>query len=74
MLILFILIISITIILELKALDLIYLIFNLVRLEFEIIRWKILLDPRNPIVKYLTWRQSLKLARELLKDLETKVK
>ena len=63
-------IILIAIIIELKALNLIYLIFDLVKLEFQILKWKILLDPRNPIVKYLTWRQSLKLAKELLKDLE----
>jgi hypothetical protein len=38
------------------------------------LKWKIWLDPRNPIVKYLSWGQSLKLAKELLKDLEKKVK
>ena len=55
---------------ELKSLNMIYLIFDLVKIEFQILKWKILLDPRNPIVKYLTWRQSLKLAKELLRDLE----
>ena len=70
MLVFFTFIIVIAIIIELKALNLIYLIFDLVKLEFQILKWKILLDPRNPIVKYLTWRQSLKLAKELLKDLE----
>ena len=74
MFVFFTFIIVIAIIIELKSLNLIYLIFDLVKLEFQILNWKILLDPRNPIVKYLTWRQSLKLARELLKDLETKVK
>jgi len=63
-------IIVIAIVIELKALNLIYLIFDLVKLELQMLKWKILLDPRNPIVKYLTWRQSLKLAKELLKDLE----
>lgn len=71
---LFIFIIVIAIVIELKALDFIHLIFNLIRLEFQILKWKILLDPRNPIVKYLTWRQSLKLAKEVLRDLEIKVK
>lgn len=70
MFVFFTFIILIAIIIELKALNLIYLIFDLVKLEFQILKWKILLDPRNPIVKYLTWRQSLKLAKELLKDLE----
>jgi hypothetical protein len=74
MFVFFTFIIVIAIIIELKALNLIYLIFDLVKLEFQILKWKIWLDPRNPIVKYLTWRQSLKLAKELLRDLETKVK
>ena len=74
MFVFFTFIIVIAIIIELKSLNLIYLIFDLVKLEFQILKWKILLDPRNPIVKYLTWKQSLKLAKELLRDLETKVK
>ena len=74
MLIVFIFIVTIAILIELKALNLIYLLFDLVKLEFQMLKWKIWLDPRNPIVKYLSWRQSLKLAKELLRDLETKVK
>ena len=70
MLVFFTFIIVIAIIIELKALNLIYLIFDLLKIKFQILKWKILSDPRNPIVKYLTWRQSLKLAKELLKDLE----
>ena len=70
MFVFFTFIIVIAIIIELKALHLIYLLFDLVKLKFQILKWKILLDPRNPIVKYLTWRQSLKLAKELLKNLE----
>ena len=70
MIVFFTFIIVIAIIIELKALNLIYLIFDLLKIKFQILKWKILLDPRNPIVKYLTWRQSLKLAKELLRDLE----
>jgi hypothetical protein len=70
MFVFFTFIIVIAIVIELKALNLIYLIFDLVKLEFQMLKCKIWLDPRNPIVKYLTWRQSLKLAKELLKDLE----
>jgi len=70
MFVFFTFIIVIAIVMELKALNLIYLIFDLVKLEFQMLKCKIWLDPRNPIVKYLTWRQSLKLAKELLKDLE----
>ena len=74
MIIVFIFIVAIAILIELKALNLIYLLFDLVKLEFQMLKWKIWLDPRNPIVKYLSWGQSLKLAKELLKDLEKKVK
>ena len=70
MLVFFTFIIVIAIIIELKALNLIYLIFDLLKIKFQILKWKILSYPRNPIVKYLTWRQSLKLAKELLRDLE----
>jgi hypothetical protein len=70
MFVFFIFIIIIAIVIELKNLNLIYLIFDLVKIEFQILKWKLWLDPRNPIVKYLIWRQSLKLAKELLKDLE----
>ena len=70
MLVFFTFIIVIAIIIELKALNLIYLIFDLLKIKFQILKWKILSDSRNPIVKYLTWRQSLKLAKELLRDLE----
>jgi hypothetical protein len=74
MIVVFIFIVAIAILIELKALNLIYLLFDLVKLEFQMLKWKIWLDPRNPIVKYLSWRQSLKLAKELLRDLEKKVK
>ena len=70
MFVFFTFIIVIAIIIELKNLNLIYLIFDLVKIEFQILKWKLWLDPRNPIVKYLIWRQSLKLAKELLRDLE----
>ena len=70
MLVFFTFIIVIAIIIELKNLNLIYLIFDLVKIEFQILKWKLWLDPINPVVKYLIWRQSLKLAKELLRDLE----
>ena len=33
-------------------------------------KWWLLNNPRNPIVKYLIWRRSYKLAKELQKELE----
>lgn len=32
------------------------------------IKWIILNDPRNPIVKYLIWKRSFKLAEQLQKE------
>jgi hypothetical protein len=29
-------------------------------------------NPRNPVVKYLMWRRSMKLAKKLMRELENK--
>jgi hypothetical protein len=34
--------------------------------------WWILNNPKNPIVKYLMWRKSIKMAEELLKEYQNK--
>lgn len=44
------------------------LVSRLVKFQFEKIKWIILNDPANPIVKYLIYRRSLKLAKELEKE------
>ena len=36
--------------------------------------WWFTHNPRNPVVKYMMWRRSLKMAKELKKDFETKWK
>jgi len=36
--------------------------------------WWLLHNPANPVVKYMMWRRSLKMAEELKKDFETKWK
>lgn len=43
---------------------------KLVRIEYEKIKWKIFQNPRNPIVKYLIWRRSMKLAQKLQKEFD----
>jgi hypothetical protein len=49
-----------------------YLIFELARVRYEKTKWWILHNPANPIVKYLMWRRSWKLAKELMKEYERK--
>ena len=45
---------------------------NLLRLHYEKIKWIVLNDPRNPIVKYLIYKKSLKIAEEIIKEFENK--
>jgi hypothetical protein len=45
-------------------------LFKFLRIEYEKKKWWILYNPKNPIVKYLIWRRSMKMAEELQKDLE----
>lgn len=49
-----------------------YMLFQLVRIQYEKIKWWILHNPRNPIVKYIMWRRSYKLAEELQKEFAEK--
>ena len=43
-----------------------------IELEYEKLKWRIMQSPDNPIVKYMIWRRSIKLAKELRKELENK--
>ena len=36
--------------------------------------WWLTNDPRNPVVKYLMWRRSMKLAKELRAKIDKKLK
>ena len=51
-----------------------YYVVKLIKFEYEKRKWMILNDPRNPIVKYLIWRRSYKLAKELHRELESNAK
>lgn len=51
-----------------------YFVMKLIKVEYEKRKWMILNDPRNPIVKYLIWRRSYKLAKELQRELESNTK
>jgi hypothetical protein len=45
---------------------------HLLRLQCEKIKWIVLNDPRNPIVKYLIYKKSLRMAEQLIKEFENK--
>ena len=51
-----------------------YMLTQLARVEYEKTKWWILHNPANPIVKYLMWRRSNQLAKELMKELESRNK
>jgi hypothetical protein len=44
------------------------LLTSLVRIQYQRIKWWVLYNPANPIVKWLMWRNSLRLAKELEKE------
>ncbi len=39
------------------------------RLQYEKLKWWLLHNPQNPVVKYLMWRRSMKMAEELMKEM-----
>jgi len=51
-----------------------YMLTQLARVQYEKTKWWILHNPANPIVKYLMWRRSNKLAKELMEELESRNK
>lgn len=38
--------------------------------KYQVTKWWLLNNPRNPIVKYLIWRRSLKMAESIRKSVE----
>lgn len=51
-----------------------YMLTQLARVEYEKVKWWVLHNPANPIVKYFMWKRSMKLAKELMNELESKNK
>ena len=45
---------------------------RLLKFHYEKIKWIVLNDPRNPIVKYLIYKKSLRMAEQLIKKFENK--
>lgn len=50
------------------------LLTELARVQYEKIKWWVLYNPANPIVKYLIHRKSMKMAEELMREFEEKNK
>lgn len=44
---------------------------RLIKLEYEKRKWWLLNNPRNPVVKYMIWRRSMRIAKELQNELES---
>ncbi len=49
-----------------------YYLTRLAKSNFEKRKWWLLNNPRNPVVKYLMWRRSMKLAKELMDEYQNK--
>jgi len=49
-----------------------YYAIKLAKSNYEKQKWWLLNNPRNPVVKYLMWRRSMKLAKELMDEYENK--
>ena len=46
-------------------------VIRLIKLEYEKRKWWLLNNPRNPVVKYMIWRRSMRIAKELQNELES---
>jgi hypothetical protein len=49
-----------------------YMFTQLIGIQYQKIKWWIFNNPKNPIIKYLIWRRSYKLAEELQKEFAKK--
>jgi len=48
------------------------LVSKIVRFQYEKQKWLLLHNPRNPIVKYFMYRNSLRIAKELMNEFAEK--
>jgi len=53
---------------------LVYYASNLLRFQYEKTKWWVIHNPKTPWTRYLIHRRSIKLAKELMKDIESKSK
>lgn len=52
--------------------QLVYMFGRLLDINFQKYKWMLLNDPRNPIVKWMIWRKSMKMAEKIRKEIENK--
>lgn len=45
---------------------------KLLKFQYEKAKWWLVHNPRNPIVKYLIWKRSIKMAKEIEKEFANK--
>ena len=45
-------------------------VIRLLRFEYQKRKWWLLNNPRNPIIKYLIWRRSYKLAKQIENEIQ----
>jgi hypothetical protein len=46
------------------------LLTGLARVQYQRIKWWLLYNPSNPIVKWLMWKNALRIAKELAKEFD----
>jgi len=51
-----------------------YLITQIVKNKCEVTKWWLMNNPSNPVVKYMIWRRSIKIAKELERELNDRRK
>jgi len=51
-----------------------YMLSELAKIQYEKVKWWLIHNPANPIVKYFIWRRSYKIAKELQKEFAEKQK
>lgn len=47
---------------------------KILRQKLQILKWWIVNDPSTPWTRFIMWRRSLRLAKELMKELESNAK
>jgi len=52
----------------------IVILSNILKLNYEKLKWWLIYNPSNPIVRYFMWKKAYKLAEELQKEFESKSK
>jgi hypothetical protein len=51
-----------------------YLCVKIARQKLQVMKWWIMNDPSTPWVRYMMWRRSLRLAKELMDELKSNAK